>query len=112
MKRILGSVLSLLLFVTAAFSQTPAVPIGPGGGTGGGGGLSPGVTLSNFASPTAFAGASIPSGANLIYVRAVSGGYPVTSGISTCGLTYSLGTSVSTGLYGEIYNNAASVYWA
>jgi hypothetical protein len=36
MKRILGAV-SGLLFATAAFAQTPAVPIGPGGNGGGGG---------------------------------------------------------------------------
>lgn len=109
--RILGVFSALTLFASSALAQTPAVPIGPGGGGNGGGGGSFGPALTGYASPTALAAATIPSSVTQVYVQSVSGAYPVSMNISTCPLIYHVGTSSSTGLYGEVLNIAANIYW-
>lgn len=66
------------------------------------------LTLSN---PSALATATIASGVNSIHIQNVSGSFPPTAGIGTCGLTYTIGTTTPTGIYGEILNSASGIYW-
>jgi hypothetical protein len=80
-----------------------------------------GLTYSNssigvptFANPAALAAATIVASVNIVAVTNVSGAIPppyAAAGQSFCGVSYLRGTGAPAGLYGEVLNVAAGIYW-
>lgn len=64
------------------------------------------ASLAAVASPAALAAAIIPASQTRLLVVAMAA-----TGTTTCGLTFTKGTSTPTGIYGEVLNAASAIYW-
>ena len=69
-----------------------------------------GVNSLPYDNPSSLAASVIPSNVTDVSVRTVVGtsASPV---VGTCGLSYHIGTSSPTGVYGEVLNTPSGVYW-
>jgi len=65
------------------------------------------------ANPAALAVASVVAlrHINTVIVTSMSGAFPPTVGYGVCGVTFTIGMSTPTGIYGEILNAASGIYW-